>query len=402
MRYVIVGNGAAAELAAETLLKEDPTAEVVIYGDEPYWAYRRPQLPDFLAGGVAEERLLIRPPAWYQEKGIAVHRGVRVQGLDPAAGAIYLADGRREGYDRLLLATGSTAFVPPIAGTPVRGVFSLRTWDDAQTIRAYAQGREYAVVIGGGLLGLEAARALRTLGLRVTVVELQSWLLSRQLDQPGAEILQGIIEGLGIRVITGAAAGQCEAEEECVTRLRLKDHRVLPAEVILVSAGVRPRVELAQAAGLAVNKGIVVDDHLRTSAEGIYAAGDCAEHAGRVYGILPAVWDQAPIAAANMAGREARYSGTVPTTTLKIVGVDLTAIGEVNPEREGAEELRRSEPERGRYVKVVLREGRIVGAILLGERKRVRMFAALIQDRADVSAYAERLLDENYEVAGRK
>ncbi len=402
MRYVIVGNGAAGEMAAEALLKEDPAAQVAIYGEEPQWAYRRPLLPDFLAGGVSEERLLIRPAAWYREKGIAVHRGVRVEGLDPAAGTIHLADGRREGYDRLLLATGSVAFVPPIDGMPMPGVFALRTLGDAQAIRAYAQGKEYAVIVGGGLLGLEAARGLRALGLRVTVIELYGRLLPRQLDQAGADILLGIIQGLGIRVITGAAAGRCEAEAECAARLRLKDQRVLPAEIILVSAGVRPRVELAQAAGLAVNKGIVVDDYLRTNAAGIYAAGDCAEHAGRVYGILPAVWDQAPAAAANMAGREVLYTGTIPTTTLKVVGVDLTAIGEVNPEQEGAEELRRSEPERGRYVKVVLREGRIVGAILLGERKRVRMFAGLIKERADVSGYAERLLDEDYEIAGGK
>lgn len=397
MRHIIVGNGAAAVMAAESLLKDDPAAVVEIYGEEPYLAYRRPQLPDFLAGEVAEERLPIRPAAWYAEKGIAVHRGARVEGIDPQAGTVHLADGRTAGYDRLLLATGSSAFVPPITGVPAPGVFALRTLADAHAIRAYAAGREYALVIGGGLLGLEAARGLRTLGLKVTVVELYGWLLPRQLDQAGAAILTQIIEAAGIRVITGVAT-ECVVEEECVARLRLKDQRVLPGEVILVSAGVRPRVDLAQAAGLAVNKGIVVDDHLRTSVEGIYAAGDAAEHNGRVYGILPAVWDQAPIAAANMAGREAVYSGTVPSTTLKVVGVDLTSIGEVMPEREGAVELRRSEPEAGRYVKLVLREGRLVGAILLGDRKRVRMLSKLVTEHADVSAYAERLLEKDFEV----
>jgi nitrite reductase (NADH) large subunit len=395
MRHVIVGNGATAVLAAEALLKESPGATVEVYGDEPYLAYRRPQLPDFLAGGVEEERILIHPAAWYEEKGIAVQRGALVVGLDPAAGAIYLADGRKVGYDRLLLTTGSTAFVPPIAGANVPGVFSLRTVDDARAIREYAASRSYAIVIGGGLLGLEAARGLSSLGLRVTVIELYGWLLPRQLDQDGAAILTEIIEGMGIRVITGVAT-ECVIEEECLARLRLKDQRVLPAEVILVSAGVRPRVELAREAGLAVNKGVVVDEHLRTSAAGIYAAGDVAEFEGRVYGILPAVWDQAPIAAANMVGREVVYSGTVPTTTLKVVGVDLTSIGEVNPEREGAVELRRAEPEAGRYIKLVLREGRLVGAILLGERKRVRLFTKLIAEQVDVSAYAEKLLEREF------
>jgi nitrite reductase (NADH) large subunit len=402
MRYVIVGNGAAAVMAAEALLKEDPGATVEVYGEEPYLAYRRPQLPEFLAGSLEERRLLIHPAEWYAEKGVTVHRDVRVVGLDPPAGTIHLADGRQAGYDRLLLATGSTAFVPSIAGSDVPGFFSLRTMDDARRIREYAVGRAYAVVIGGGLLGLEAARGMHALGLKVTVVELYGWLLPRQLDQAGAAILTQIIEGLGIRVITGVAT-ECVVEEECIARLRLKDQRVLPAEVILVSAGVRPRVELAQEAGLTVNKGVVVDSHLRTSAEGIYAAGDVAEFDGRVYGILPAVWDQAPIAVANMAGREVVYTGTVPSTTLKVVGVDLTSIGEVNPEKEGAVELRRSEPEAGRYVKLVLREGRLAGAILLGERKRVRMFSKLVAERTDVSGYAERLLDAEFtEVAGSK
>lgn len=401
MRHLIVGNGAAAVMAAESLLKHDPAATVEIYGEEPYLAYRRPQLPEFLAGEVGEERMQIRPAAWYAEKGITVHRGVRVEGLDPQAGAIHLAGGSKAGYDRLLLATGSAAFVPPIAGVPAPGVFSLRTLADANDIRAYAASREYALIIGGGLLGLEAARGLRALGLKVTVIELYGWLLPRQLDPDGAAILTQIIEGLGIRVITGVAT-ECVVEEECVARLRLKDQRVLPGEVILVSAGVRPRVDLAQAAGLTVNKGVIVDEHLRTSAEGIYAAGDAAEFQGRVYGILPAVWDQAPIAAANMAGVETVYTGTIPSTTLKVVGVDLTSIGEVNPEQEGAVELRRSEPDAGRYVKLVLREGRLVGAILLGERKRVRMFSRLVAEHTDVSAYADKLLDKDFEVRNEK
>lgn len=395
MRFVIVGNGAAAVLAAETLLREAPAAHIEIYGEEPYLAYRRPQLPEYLAGGVEVERMLIHPAAWYEERGIAVHRGARVESLDPAAGMIHLADGRSMPYDRLLLATGSSAFIPPILGADLPGVFSLRTLDDARRIREYAQGRRQAVVIGGGLLGLEAARGLRALGLEVTVLEVYGWLLPRQLDRPGAEVLAGLIEGLGIHILTGAAA-ECIAADSSVSSLRLQDGRELAADLILISAGVRPRVELAQHAGLAVNRGVVVDEHLRTSAESIYAAGDVAEFQGRCYGILPAVWEQSPIAAANMAGREALYRGTTPSTTLKVVGVDLTSIGEVNPEGEGFAELRRVEPAAGRYTKLVLRQGRLVGAILMGDRRRVRLFERLVKEKADVSAYAERLLDPGF------
>jgi len=395
MRYVIAGNGATAVMAADALVKEEPGSTIEIYGDESYLAYRRPQIPAFLAGEVELERMLMHSQAWYDERGIAVHRDAHVEALDPGAGQIHLAGGEKVPYDRLLLAVGSRSFVPPIMGTDQPGVFTLRTVEDAMAIREYAQNRRRAVVIGGGLLGLEAARSLRALGLEVTVLEVYGWLLPRQLDRPGAEILTGIIEGMGIHVLTGAAL-ECVSEKECVSGVRLKDGRGLEAEVVLISTGVRCRLELAREAGLEVNRGVVVDGHLRSSAEGIYAAGDVAEFEGRVYGILPAVWDQAPIAAANMAGREAVYTGTIPSTTLKVVGLDLTSVGEVNPEGEAFEELRRSEPEAARYVKVVLRDGRLVGAILLGDRRRVRMFKGLIDKEADVSTYAERLLDADF------
>lgn len=397
MRYVIVGNGAAAVTAVETLTEVDPKSTIEVYGEEPYWAYRRPQLPEFLAGGVEAEKILIHPPAWYEGRGISVHLGIRVEALEPSSGVVRLADGRTVPYDRLLLATGATSFIPPLAGTDLAGVFSLRTLDDARSIRAYAQNCRRAVVLGGGLLGLEAARALRTLGLEVTVVEVYGWLLPRQLDRPGGEILGGIIADMGIQVLTGTATECIAGRDGRVSGLRLEDGREVEGEVVLISAGVRSRVELARQAGLAVNRGIVVDGHLRTAAEVIYAAGDCAEFEGRVYGILPAAWEQARAAAQNMAGRETLYTGTIPSTTLKVVGVDLTSIGEVQPTGDGFVELRRSEPEAGRYVKLVLREGRLVGAILLGERKRVRLFNRLIAEQTDVSAYAERLLEPDFE-----
>ncbi len=400
MRYVIVGNGAAAATAVETLTEVDPKASIEVYGEEPYWAYRRPQLPEFLAGGVEVEKILIHPPAWYKERGVSVQRGVRVEALEPSAGTIRLADDRTVPYDRLLLATGAASFIPPLTGVDLEGVFSLRTLDDARSIRTYAQNCRRAVVLGGGLLGLEAARALRTLGLEVVVVEVYGWLLPRQLDRPGGEILGSIIAGMGIQVLTGSATECLAGRDGRVSGLRLEDGREVEGEMVLISAGVRPRVELARQAGLAVNRGIAVDSRLRTTAEGIYAAGDCAEFEGRVYGILPAAWEQARAAAQNMAGQETLYSGTIPSTTLKVVGVDLTSIGEVQPTGDGFVELRRSEPEAGRYVKLVLREGRLVGAILLGERRRVRLFNRLIAKQADVSAYAERLLEPDFEPSG--
>lgn len=397
MRYVIVGNGWAAVAAAQALAEEDPSATIEIFGDEPYWAYRRPQLPDLLAGGVDLEHMWIHPPAWYEERGIAVHRDVRVEALDPPGQAILLSGGQRVPYDRLLLAMGSTAYVPPLAGTGRRGFFTLRTVDDALAIRDYAAKSRRAIVIGGGLLGLESARGLSSLGLQITIIEYGSWILQRQLDAEGAAILAPIMEGMGIRVVTHGISERVLGDE-CVAGLSLRGGTELEAELVLCATGVRPQTALAEQAGLTVNRGVVVDEHLRTSTAGIFATGDVAEYAGQVYGILPVAWEQSRVAAANMAGREATYAGTVPSTTLKVAGVDLTSIGEVNPRGEGFIELRRSEPEAGRYLKAVLHEGRLVGAILLGDRRRVGLFRRLITQGSDVSAFADRLLEDDFQL----
>ncbi len=395
MRYVLVGNGAAALAAATVLIEKAPGAQIEIYGEEPYWAYRRPQIPEFMAGEVKLDQILSHPASWYEQHGIAVFRDTRVEAVDPQSGTIRLVDGRTAGYDRLLLCTGSYSFVPPISGVENAGVFTLRTVDDALTIRRYAETHRQAIVIGGGLLGLEAARGLRVLGCEVTVLEMFGWLLPRQLDPQGAAILTRQSEALGIHVITGAAT-ECLLGNDGLSGLRLKDGRELEANVVLISAGTRPQVDLAKKTGLNVNRGVVVDHHLQTSVEGIYAAGDVTEYEGRVYGIIPAAWEQARAAAANMAGEETLYNGTTPSTTLKVVGIDLTSIGVVNPEGEGYTELRHGEAAQGRYVKLVLKDGHLVGAILLGERRRVGAFNRLVSEKADVSAYAEKLLDPNF------
>lgn len=398
MRYVLIGGGVAAVTAADALSKEDPQATIEIYGEEPHWTYRRPQLPDLMAGEVGLDQILFHPDGWYEERGIAFHRGARVGALDLSAGEVILADDRRVSYDRLLLATGSFPFVPPIGGTDKVGFFTLRTVEDARSIQQYASDCRRAIVVGGGLLGLEAARALRKLGLEVIVVEFFPRLLPRQLDAPGAAVLTGMIEQMGISVITDAVS-EAVVGDESVAGLRLKDGRELEGDLLLCSTGVRSQVELARQAGLEVDRGVVVDERLQTSVERVYAAGDVAQFEGRVYGILPAAWDQARVAAVNMAGGEALYGGTIPSTTLKVVGVDLTSMGDVNPEGDGYVELR-SEPEAGRYLKIVLRGDRMVGAIVLGERRRVRLFRRLIAEEADVSGYAERLLEEDFTPEG--
>jgi len=461
-RYVIVGNGVAGVTAAQSIVRADPSAEVHIFGAEPYPYYRRPRLWEFIAGEIEQDALYFRPPAWYAERGIHLHLGIRATSLDPSAHRLTLRprsgqalsrsqkvpytfladrcrflwkklfttclDGSTVEYDRLLLAMGARPFVPPCEGTDKTGVFTLRTLDDAQAIKAYPPpssppmggteggasppmggteggasppmgGTERgAVVIGGGLLGLETARALRTTGLEVTVVEFSPHLLPRQLDAEGAQVLQSLLEAQGLRIITSAATEAILGDERA-DGIRLRDGRRVPGGLVIFSTGIRSEVALAQAAGLEVNRGIVVDNQLQTSADDVFAAGDAAEFEGRVYGIIPAAIEQAKVAAAQMvAPGNATYSGTLPATTLKVAGAELASLGECVAEEDELTPLRHVDLAAGHYRKFVLRKGRIVGAILLNDKTRVQPITQLIQQDVDVSAYADRLLDDNFDL----
>ena len=415
-RYIIVGNGVAGVTAAQSIVRADPALEVHIFGAEPYPYYQRPRLWEFLAGKIEQQTLYFRPLEWYAAKGIQVHLGARVAELDPAEHRLTLADGSSISYDRLLLATGGRPFVPPFAGGDKGGVFTLRTLDDAWVIKSYARDIRSAVVIGGGLLGLEMARALLALGPRrerlsarardegaaerldVSVLEYEPRLLPRQLDAEGAQVLQARLEAMGLHFLTDAATETILGNER-VTGVRLKDGRVVNGEMVLISTGIRSQVDLAREAGLEVNRGVIVDEQLRTSVADVYAAGDVAEFEGVVYGIIPAAMEQAQVAAANMvADGSATYSGTVPATTLKIVGIDLTCLGEATATGDEFVVLRQVDPTTGVYRRLALRDGKIVGAILLGDTRNVRPLKQLIATGRDVSAYSDRLLDESLDL----
>lgn len=391
---VIIGNGVTGITAARAL--SEGGVEVEVYTQEAYHYYPRPRLQRFLAGEIELEELPLYPPAWYEERGIAVHLGAEVVGLDPRGKQIALADGREVPYDRLLLATGGRPFIPAIKGVDKRGVFTLRTIEDALAIKRWAEGAKRAVVVGGGLLGLETARALKVLGLEVIVLETEPYLLPRQLDAEGGALLKGLIGAMGIDVALEASS-QAVLGDGQATGVLLQDGRRIEGDLILISTGVRCNVRLAQEAGLAVNRGVIVDEHLRTSAEDIYAAGDVAEFRGRVYGSIPASLEQARVAAVNMLGQEqAEYQGTIPSNTLQVVGIDCVSIGVVHPlEGEGYQQLRKSEV--GVYKKLVLKDGRLVGAILLGDKKEAVLIGRLIREETDVSRHVESLLDDDFD-----
>lgn len=265
-------------------------------------------------------------------------------------------------------------------------------------MRTCAQEARHAVVIGGGLLGLETARALRILGLEVTVVEVFPRLLPRQLDAEGAALLTDMIEEMGLRVITGGSI-QAIAGHDRVRGVVLKTGETVPGDLVLVSAGVRPNLGLAREAGLITNRGVVVDEYMRTSAENVYAAGDVAEFQGQVPCIIPVAIEQGRVAGMHMVGGDPKpYRGIVPSYTLKVVGIDLTSVGVIVPEGEGYEEHRRVDEAGYRYRKIVLKDGRLVGAILLGEREGMGSISRLISEGVDLSAHAERLLDDDFDL----
>lgn len=403
MKVVIAGGGIAAITAARTISAAASGTEIEIFTDEPHPYYLRPRLIQFLAGRLTLEEMYVYPPEWYAERGISLHLGTGVSELDVSQRRVFLEDGGEESYDRLLLAVGSSPFRPPVPGMAQVGVFTLRTIEDALAIKHHAaqclsSGFKEAVVIGGGLLGLESANALASAGLEVTVVQRGPWLLHKQIDREGARLLQELIEALGIRFLANAVP-QSILGDGAASGVLLQDGARIPACLVLCAAGVRPNLDLARRAGLDVNRAVLVDDQLRTSADGVYAAGDVAEYDGQLPCIIPAAVEQARAAGANIVERgSATYHGTVPSTTLKVVGLDLTSIGRISSQGEAEEELRRFDRAKGVYRKLVLRHGRIVGAILLGDKERVAPISSLIRQGTDVSEYKDSLLDDDFDL----
>jgi nitrite reductase (NADH) large subunit len=398
MKIVIVGNGLAGTLAAKTVRELDQEAGIEIFGEEKYAYYPRPNLIEFLAGRLPYEKLFAFPEIWSTRQRIGLHFGEKIARIRPDERTVETGTGGIIPYDALLLASGARAAVPPLAGSGLKGVFVLRTLDDALAILDRLRTHAHVAVLGGGLLGLEIARAIRDRGAEVSVVEIFNRLLPRQLDPAAAGILKQQIERSGISVRLGTASREILGAAE-VRGIRFESGDDVEADLVVIATGVKPELALAKDAGLTVDQGIVVDDRLRTSRPEIFAAGDAAEHQGRVYGIIPASFEQARAAAHNMLGRDMPYSGTVPSNTLKVAGLYVTSAGEVNPEPRGHEVLVRSVPEAGLYKKIVLKEGRLVGAIWMGTKKGASEISRLVALKKDVEIRKGDLLEDTFDFA---
>src|SRR5271157_3237676 len=380
MKVVIIGNGIAGILAASKLRELEPepkNLEIEIFTREAYEYYARIRLPEAVASQLTAEDLEIYKPEWYAKKAVQVFKNTEVVEIDRPAKEVALKNGTRVGYDKLILAMGADSFKLPIPNADLDGVFTIREYGDAEAIRSYlTAGTRHVVIIGGGLLGLEAARHLRNADIdTLTIVEIFPRLLPKQLDTDGARILQELMERMGCECITGAQVEEFCGEKQ-VSSVLLKDERELTAETVLISAGIRPRIQLAVDAGLEVNRGIIVDEHLRSTDENIYVVGDLVEFEGIVWGIIPAAMDHAPVVANNIVGNEdVHYRQTIPRNTLKVAGIDLTSFGKVTFDDGGEEDyeiIAKMDEEAERYEKYVLKDGILVGSILLGSTENLK------------------------------
>ncbi len=397
-RLVVVGNGMAGARFLEELLARGggERFDIVVFGDEPYGNYNRILLSSVLAGSHDPQDIFINPLSWYQENGVKLHAGVKAGWIDRAAKVVHATGGIAEPYDKLVIATGSSPHVPPMsglyadaysAGAFKEGVFVFRTLDDCDAIIKYASKAKSAAVIGGGLLGLEAARGLLNRGVEVHVVHLMPHLMEVQLDPPGGAILKQTLERLGVHVLldkfTTVVLGDGRA-----TGLAFKDGSTLACDMVVIATGIRPNVELAKAAGLDVQRGIVVNDDLACRNDpSVYALGECAQHRGQLYGLVAPLWEQARVLADRLSSRnpQAVYVGSKVSTKLKVMGVELAVMGDKEPSSGEDELVHYSEPSHGIYKKLIIREGRLAGAVLLGEGLAT---AGLLQafDRGEVLA----------------
>jgi nitrite reductase (NADH) large subunit len=391
--YVILGNGVAGATAAESIRKLDSKGKITLLTEEDFPFYYRIRLNDYISGDIQEEALKAKKDGWYGDQGIELRLKSRVVGGDPVRKVVVTEDKQELPYDMLLLATGSHSFIPPIKGWEKWGVFALRSIKDAREISAWAKNTDDVVLIGGGLLGLEAGNALRKLGLKVMVVEFFPRLLPRQLDVDGARRLQDIMQDMGFSFRLGAKTQEIKGDGR-IDGVILEGGETLSAQMVIISAGVRPNMELAGPLALDTDKGIKVDERLRTSQPNIYAAGDVAEFRGVPYGIWPAAMEQGKIAGTNMAGGDLTYNGTTMANTLKVVGVDLASAGDIDADQKFESKVVKGEKT---YKKIVLDNDRIIGCIMLGDTKGFTQVTKIMSEKRDVSQVKDRLLSEGFD-----
>ena len=388
---VVIGNGMAGCRAVEELLARAPGRfRVTIFGAEPRVNYNRIMLSPVLAGEKAFDDIVINTQAWYDENGIELIAGDPVVAIDRAARTVRARSGRTVGYDKLLIATGSDPFIIPVPGRDLPGVISFRDMDDVDHMLAAAARGGAAVVIGGGLLGLEAAHGLSLRGMKVTVLHIMPTLMERQLDEAAGWLLKTALEARGQTILTRADTAEIVGDGK-VEGVRLKDGTLIPASLVVMAVGIRPSVALARDAGLAVGRGIQVDDHMVTSDPDVLAVGECVEHDGQCYGLVAPLWEMCRALADGLVGQHTGYRGSVTSTKLKVSGIDVFSAGDFSG-GDGAEDIVLRDASRGIYKRVVVKEDRIVGAVLYGDTADGSWYFDLLRKGEDISAIRDALI----------
>ncbi|MDU2242670.1 MAG: FAD-dependent oxidoreductase, partial [Paenibacillus sp.] len=365
-KLVVIGNGMAGISAVEQILKLTTKFDITVFGSEPHPNYNRIMLSYVLEGSKTMDDIVLNDLNWYKDHGITLHMGTTVERIDADAKEVVAENGQRVPYDKVLIATGSTSFILPIPGSDKEGVVGFRDIADCEQMLQAAKTFKKAAVIGGGLLGLEAAKGLVQLGMDVTVVHLMEDLMERQLDHQAAGMLQAELERQGIKFKMGAQTTELLGDRR-VSGLRFADGTELEAEFVVMAVGIKPNVAVAKASGMEVNRGIVVNDYMQTSLEGVYSVGECTEHRGICYGLVAPLFEQGIVMAKHISGVEtAPYEGSVVSTKLKISGVDVFSTGEFIDGPEHTVIASKDDWKRT-YKKILLKDGKLAGAVLFGD-----------------------------------
>jgi nitrite reductase (NADH) large subunit len=381
---VIVGNGmAAARLVDELATTALGRYAIAVIGDEPRLAYNRVLLSSVLAGETASHEIELRPAAWWRDRGVTVKYGSVVSEIDVGRRELKIAGEESIEFSRLVLATGSTPLRLNVPGADLSGVHTFRDSRDVDLLLTLAAKKKRVVVVGGGLLGLEAAYGLAKAGAPVTLVHLMDRLMERQLDAPAAALLKSLVERKGIRILLNASTARIHGGSS-VEGVELADGRRIEADAVIFAAGIRPNTQLAKDAGISVNRGIVVDDHLQTSVADIFALGECAEHRGICYGLVEPAYEQGRVLARHLAARDAAYQGSVVATNLKVSGVSVFSAGDFMG-ADGSEAILLNDLRRGTYKKLVVADGRLTGVVLIGDVTDALWYLELIRSRQPIA-----------------
>lgn len=406
MRYVIIGNSAAAVGGVEGIRRIDPEGEITLISKEPYPVYSRPLISYFLAGQVDARHMGYRPSSFYKDYGVAPLLGKEAETVDTEKSEVVLIDGQRIPYDRLLIATGGVPFVPPIKGVESRGVTTFTTYDDAKNLKRLVRGIKRVVILGGGLIGIKAMEGLQAHGVDITVVELMDRVLGLVLDKTASGILERELQREGIHLAKETTIREIAPDSEGkVSKVVLENGQALKVDHVIIAIGVRPNLSVVEGTSIKTNRGILADNTMRTNIPNVYAAGDVAEAVDllsgerRVIPILPNAYRQGNVAGISMAGGEASYLGGLVMNSVEVGGIPAISAGIMNPpDGKGFEVKRFLDRKNHLYRKMVIRENRLVGFILIGAIDRAGIYTGLIRERIDVHPFKHRLLKMDFGV----